>query len=336
MRPLPLIDGALVVDNSQLVSHDNCPTQHYFAYTMRRVPESRWALTYGGIIHKALECRYKANTPGFSDELLNECIEVLCEKFSKHHPPEGEYRTLENAIRCLDLYQRTYRFETFTTLEINGMQGCETPFMVPLCEIQLDAPITCIDLQNPNNGTFELKVIPVIFCGRVDLFIRTKDKVNAILDHKTTSIGGANYFEEHWTGSQFRGYCWAASELTGEKFRTAFINALVSRRPLKSKLDKFNGELMRQPVTFSDDSIDEWRENAYVKSRAIIEEHQSSIIEQRTAHCKGKYGRCDYYDVCINDRDIRERLLRGPVFTDNIWNPIEELQRKNEKGPMLP
>lgn len=126
LPPLPLTNGALLVDNSMLELLTTCPRALEYNKLYKRVlSQEKPSLNFGSAIHLALEYRYKryANLP-----IDKSCEEVqgriLTDHFAAHPPPLEDFRTLNWAQELVQRYNTKYSFEEFQMMEYKEAVDC--------------------------------------------------------------------------------------------------------------------------------------------------------------------------------------------------------------------
>ena len=85
--------------------------------------------------------------------------------------------------------------------------------------------------------------------GIMDLVVEKNNEI-FIVDHKTTSQLGAQFFSQFKPNNQISGYVWGASQLTNRRVSGAMINAIGV---LKNETKFDRGWITRTPA-----DIDEW------------------------------------------------------------------------------
>lgn len=335
--PFPLIDDCLFIDNSSLQQFMTCPRAAFYKLVKRReLASERAALQFGRIIHEALEVRYQKNEPLCSPQTEAEMIDKLNELYSTWSPPDGDFRTLDQATECILRYNKRYVAESFQVLDIdvegNGemQKAVELPFALPFCEIEINQELLINDIKKPDEPAYTkfISTLPVYYCGRIDLLVK---HLNTILlaDHKTTSIGGSGYFDEFYNAAQFKGYCWAVGQITGSLPNGYIINTLLNRKPNKSG---YSIDFMRDTIYIKPEVVDEWVSD----TTAIIEDFLNNYLRgqfpMHTQWCKAKYGKCEYFDCCVLPPAQRNLMLDSPNYRDWGWDPIDQ-QDNNEQKP---
>lgn len=325
---LTLTDGCLFIDNSSLQQFMTCPRAALYNLIARRqLAKVRPALIFGGALHKALEVRYRKGGAIVTSETQEEQIVALCQAFKNVEIPQGDHRQLDYAVETIGKYNATYKVENFKPLEVlNHGPGIEVPFALPLFTLELSEPMLVL-----NNGVEQMvSSIQVIYTGRIDL-IAQRGSETIIMDHKSTSIGGAEFFDEFYISAQFKGYRWASEQLLGRRVDGVIVNALVVRKPLKD--GKWSGEFMRNTIYYTDEHIAEWKESTCHIISDFIHNVQRNYFPMHTMWCKAKYGKCEYYDICQLPPSSRESMIDSPLYQDITWNPLEETEQKQLPAP---
>lgn len=308
--PLPLVDGdTLLIDNSSLEHFTTCPRQAYYSLVRKLRPTGeRTALTFGGIIHKILEARYRCTTAlhAQTDEVTNVMLATAQREFQKWSPPEDDYRTYSCAVELIRRYAEHYPFEQFETARgLDGAPMIEVPFAIPLADLKTDDGI-----------------IKVVWTGRIDLvYLSANGGGLYVMDHKTTSIMGPSYFTSFEIAHQLYGYAWAVEKLCGREVSGVVINALGVRKPSKSgKAFKFERKLI--PVVRS--LLDEWTRDTMYIVADFVEHCRRGYHPKHTAWCVGKFGECPFRKVCTLDgEDQREVMLGSGEYQKNEWSPLK-------------
>ena len=333
------------MDNSGMTTAMMCPRMGAYANSLKRKPASpSAALIFGGAIHEALEVRYRIHhdQPTVTDTCFDDMVTALMDHFEL----EGgdldvqEYRNVSYGIRTLAEYVKKYRYEQPNTHYINGPNNREPCVEIPFClpvgqfEINKEIWVTDPDINNGNPTVKHINTITIFLTGKIDMIVK-KGASLYILDHKTSSMGGNSFFDEFYTSTQFKGYKWAAQQITGQPISGVIINALFCRRP---KADgSVNYEFIRQTIPIHDDHINEWQNTFLTTVSGMIQHHidqenfasPEQSFPMNTPWCKGKYGKCKFYDVCTLRPHQRDQMLYSNLFEDDTWSPIKEEARIN-------
>ena len=312
MNQLPTLpffkDGALMIDNSTMELFATCNRAFYYnAVKRRELDATRAALNFGTQFHSAMEWRYKT----FGQDLTGENSENIAEygvQLMRANPnPLDDYRNDDYMRDVLRAYCASNQSEPFTVVrDSDGQPIVERPFAIPLGQIHHR------DLTDP---------VPVIWTGRVDLLVQWQDGTMSTLDHKTSSMGGESYFDEYLNSQPQIGYLWAARKAFNTKLNTFIINATFVRKPAKTVTAK-GTTFDRKRFYVPEDKITEWETNVMEQCYDVVDKAVRGVFPMTTKSCVGKYGRCQYIDVCGMPPSSREGALASGLFRDVTWNPL--------------
>lgn len=324
LTPLPENDYLLVLDNSACEKFITCPRSAEFYLVHEREAFARnAALVFGGALHAGLELLHNGAPIEAQDNAVR--------SFFRNHPaPPDEYRTEANALEVLRLYRiesnirEDYKWEILR--DANGLI-VERPFELPLGVVPVDAVIKLPQWSEART----VRDIHVAWSGRIDL-VTSVMGASFITDNKTTSIGTEAFIQDFQLSNQTQGYVWAAKKLWPELNVTGFcLNALwfkkpTSSGPLNEKGPK-GGEpalrFFRSYFKYEDRTIERWEHNALTIVSDFIHNLVRSYHPMHTKWCFGKYGRCQYHDVCcIQDEATAMRYLQSEVFKAVTWDPV--------------
>lgn len=197
LPPLPLIDGALFVDNSMLELFTTCPRALQYNKLNKRVLSAEApALNFGSAIHLALELRYKTFGNGPVDPTYQVSVtELLTEHFESFPCPMDDYRNLNWALEVIRRYNIKYQQEDFDLLEYETPIECghckgkgkiqfrsdieqdiwrdcyfcqgsgksrlmvELPFALKLFDIEVWLPVQALEVGFPKAHIIENKIV---------------------------------------------------------------------------------------------------------------------------------------------------------------------------------
>ncbi len=314
LPPLPLVDGAFLIDNSGLEKL-KCPRMFQYSELSRRTPcAERVGANFGSTIHRGLETRY--NTVGTNEvnELTKVKIEVdMLAWLSENPQPESDFRNYNHACKMMAVYNSIYKKESFEILKNQaGKPIIEATFALPFGEVGAG-----ID-ENLN-----LIKVPIIYCGKIDLGIQDNNGIWSF-DHKTAFQFGESFDKQMGMDGGQLGYCWALSQVTGKKPQGYIIDAIRVRRPLKrdefSEKSSIDGtDFKRVPYYVSQDMLDEWKADVLALVQNIFAYHANGHFPRHRWNCTNKFGLCDYYDICSCPREQRDMILNGSLFEENTW-----------------
>jgi len=168
----------------------------------------------------------------------------------------------------------------------------------------------CLPLPNGNN-----------LIGRIDKIVEW-DKTLWVIDHKTTSELGASYFKKSDPSLQFTGYVWAAKQL-GYNVVGVIVDALlVAKGLLESSSRSRLTPLARFDLYRSEAHLEEWLETVKAIQYEVAQAETSEVWTPNFDACT-YYGECAYRRVCVEDKDIRQRVI-DMDYTVEHWDPRKE------------
>jgi hypothetical protein len=327
LPPLPLVNGCLFLDNSTMEVLDTCERAgEYLFIRKRKSAEEKSALSFGGGMHLALEYRYRHCPDGITGTFHEQRQVDLLTLWFRDHPPTMQcFRTLDLATKLVLRYNKVYYAEPFKTLihNDNGVDKplIEVPFAHELCTIKVPFEV------------HETGYVRIIYTGRIDLPIIEDGRIWT-LDHKTTAIMGAGFWDEQKVSPQHEGYCWAWWKSSGQLPAGYIVNALRTRKPLKRDSEGVATRAKKQREDVEDDDfqrdrthidearLEEWRNNLIQKIKGFLWHYSQGYMPQKKKWCVGKYGKCQFYDVCGQPSEFRAITLGSDLFTDQTWNPL--------------
>ena len=315
----------LNIDNSTLEKLLTCPRSFEFYLVFGRDTGHRDALNYGTAIHLALEHYFKS---GHDSTELNQ---ILCDHFDANPPSENSWRNLDHAIESIRRYvSLREQMQKWNPIEYQGKKAVEICFSLPLFQwtnpdAHLPYPSSLIVDSCDEEEFTRCHFINVNYTGKIDLAVECNsggDPRNYdIIDHKTTSIGGPTFWKQFYLSAQMRGYTWAATQLFDHAPCHTIIDCIVGRGPsLKGK--GVMHEIEQQSYTYSQDSINEWRDNVTDHIRVMLNRLSRGFFPEANTHCVNKFGMCDYHDVCTQPMNSRQLILASGQYADRTWSPV--------------
>lgn len=305
--PPPLVDGVLYLDNSQMELATTCARQSYY-YTVRRVElnRTRIALDFGGAFHKVLEFLYTNYGTAYRNAEQNRAV-VAFAAAQVLDTPEDDYRSVSYLVDAVVKYLGDYPAEPFSIVN--------TPDGKPAVEVAFAMPIGTIDTKTWGP-------IKIVWTGKVDMMYRSRDRLG-ILDHKTTSMMGPQFFAEFEIAHQMYGYAAAAEYILGEACGEFTINALGCRKPtVKGKGVVYEFQRHIIPVTRA--LLDEWHDDTLSIIGTFLANCEAGYFPKETKWCVGKYGACQYKSVCSLNPEHRELAFSTSEFRKVTWNPLQQ------------
>lgn len=314
--PLPLIDGALIVDNSYLEQLQHCPRSYLFKYGLRRISITPGpGRNFGSAEHEAFAIRYiRSGAKGVTPEIELEMEAALRNYFEKNPQPENDFRNVDHGIRVARAYNLNYKEESFTIQAASGTPIIEKSFLLPIGAI----------------STNKYGVVSVYYAGKIDLMVR--DSIGLwVVDHKTAFQFGNSFEAEMASDSGQLGYCWAGGQIFGEKPNGYITNAIRIRKPKRGDVyeDRApvdSADFKRLITTVTQDRLDEFVGTVLDWAGLLIRFHENNRFPRVSGKkgCVGKYGICEYYDVCNAPEASRENLLNSSLFQENTWSPLKK------------
>lgn len=315
-------DYALRIDNSMLEVFETCPrSAEYYAVNRRQAPPSA-ALAFGGAIHEGLAILYKQ---GFTRANLAEAIDATTNYLLKNPVAPDQWRTPELACDILREYFDKYELtDPIKPIMIEGEIGVERRFSLALGVIDvnavIDQPVQLLtnrtDIDIPDTA---IKRIHVLWTGRMDIACTHLSDVISVCDHKTSSMGGPTFFQDFQLSQQTHGYCWAVSKLIGKPVTSFILNAIIQRKP--SRTGK-NLTLERQFYKYEEAHLQEWERDVMAHVENFVHCLYTNYFPKNTKWCMGKYGRCQYHDICTLPPEQRLVMLNSSLYQNVSWSPL--------------
>jgi len=269
------------VDYTMLSTFLRCRKRYYWRIVRGIVGRApQTAPEFGRCIHKALDNWFKFHN---KEQATLEFLTSFKEN------PADEKRTNAVAKKLLDLYFEKYDHEGFKVLQ------SEIPFTVPI-------PDTDKALM-----------------GRIDKIIEWDGAVY-VMDHKTTSRLGYEFFYKIKPNMQFDGYIWAARQLGYPTCSGILLDALLVAKGLTipSQLARLQ-PLARDLSVRTDDDLKRYITNV----KSIIEDmyicYQTDDWYENTESCCD-FIECPYRKICKEDPEIHERIIEMDYQIER-WDP---------------
>lgn len=295
----------MFIDNSAIEHYTTCRRSFEYSNVKKRVlSEGKAALLFGGAMHKALEAHYRGRS---LDECLLSAYAYLDD--AGYNPEPDEWRTKAALSNMFQGYLKS-QLDMYETLKYEQTPGepqlaLELPFAIPLRKM-----------------TVKGETFHVIYTGRIDrIAINPESRECYVWDFKTTSMMGPRFFDEFTNSQQMLGYMWATQTLLQIPLAGFVIDALCGRKPTKTGVPY---EFVTQRFFVDPDQVVEWRLNLDYLLDDIERDLNRGYFPRETKWCVGKYGRCQYFDVCSIPAAGRDALLYSHMFQDNKWSPLNQ------------
>lgn len=259
----------LIVSCNSLNNIMLCPRLHLYSSLMNLEPNNKPSyMEQGSLIHKLIEPWYKSKkdkSPVNINSIIDSGRAYACQSNINLTVEETE-ETNKLFLEYVNYYQQ----------EDWIIEAIEAPFAVLLYESEKDD-------------------IRVIFQGKFDLLIETRQGVKCVVDHKEVS---QNDRDPSSRDNQILGYCFAAK-------RYDFILNRIG----KQKSLKISERMTRSYFNISKHQIEEWQESAIYWSYEILRQQELEIYPANYKSCKKFNRKCWFHEVCQAQPDDRERKL---------------------------
>jgi len=146
-------------------------------------------------------------------------------------------------------------------------------------------------------------------------------------------MGGDTFVQDFRLSNQTRGYCYAFHYLYPNLPVPAFMgNAIFFKRPTgnASLVDKGPRggqpplQFFRFQFDYSEASLVAWKKNIMFIMSDLLHCLSRNFFPAHTKSCMGKYGTCQYHDVCtVEDDTVAMNLLKTDLYKDVTWDPTK-------------
>jgi len=210
----------------------------------------------------------------------------------------------------------------------------EVPFVVKLFDYEVKNNEWKYPITGDNPELDCENLLPIYYHGFIDLLV-SQNNLLFVFDWKSTSKLGQSYWDDKKAIAQPKGYSWAMEQLLGVKTHGYIIRALRTLEPpqyvtngtankkgeFKKISDWWDESLVEQRFDLGDGELDEWRNNAIEQVEQFLWHYSRGYFPQNKSQCSGKYGKCQYFEVChtFPTRD-REILLNSEQFKNKQTN----------------
>jgi hypothetical protein len=315
-------DYILRIDNTTLEIFQGCPRAAEFYCVNRRQAIPSAALQFGGAVHVGLEHLYRH---GFHE--LSFAIDAALKNLDeiKFRDPE-EWRTPLVLQDTLEKYVEKYGGDdAVKPIKVDGEKFIERPFSLVLGEIEINDKLsyssqTLTQTGNETEGLYIAK-LTILWSGRIDIAANYGDAHVYVVDHKTTSIGGPQFFADFMLSQQMVGYNWALRRmLPSHAVLGTVVNAIMQRRPTKTGRAL---EFERQVYFHTKWHIEEWERDVMSQVETFVHSLNEGFFPKQTKQCFGRYGKCPYHDVCSIPPNQRHLILGSDEYSNVTWSPLD-------------
>jgi hypothetical protein len=273
-------------DYTALSTFLRCRKRYYWRHVRGIVGKApQLAPEFGRCIHKALNIWFTTH-----DE--KQSIEAFTGSFVED--ATDEKRTIAVGVKLLNLYMEKYEHEGFKVI------AAELPFSAPV-----------------KAYTAEFNLI-----GRIDKIIEW-DGAILVMDHKTTSRLGYEFFYKIKPNMQFDGYIWAARQLGYPTCSGILLDALLVAKGLvvPAQLAKLQ-PLGRDVSMRTDKELDRYIRNISLIVLDIRECYEIDTWYENTESCCD-FIECPYRRICKENESLHERIVEMDYKVE-VWNPLKE------------
>ena len=304
------------IDNFALSTHQRCPAEYELRIREHWTSRKRSpALRFGGALHVGLANWYRSHDPELA-------LEGIVSSWDSTWDSD-DYRTLEKCARTMIEYIQRYPQETFTVVG-----APTTPIVEQTFTLETGWYCGCLSCGHLNDDpefgyctSCKTSLEPIEYGGILDTLIEFSGTMY-VLEHKTTSVMGASYFDQFKPDNQVTGYIWAGSKMSGGQVAGAMVNAVAISKTGATRFD-------RRITSRNALDIHEWLTSLRMHCTEILRHQKLGIFPLRTTSCMTKYGRCQFHDVhTLSDPGDRFRRLEQ----DYIKQPWDYEHRDEPTG----
>lgn len=291
-------------DNSQLSDYRKCPRSYYLRHRLGWTLDiQRMPLVYGTCMHAALDFLWQQETWNFDTQ--KGAIEAFMAAWVEEGMPadmsvdELTALGVRSPVYVPDIID-AYMDERQHIFNSSVLLSSEQPFAFPL----------------PIEGEIWL-------IGRLDKVIQTDNGKVVILEHKTSSEyrvngGFKNDYIDSWQMSdQVDTYLFAGDLNFEGKVDELWVDALLVHKTAR----KFKFI----PVSQNSDRAAAWLDDAIFWAERIQYSDMSKHWPRNRESCVGKYGKCQFFDVCQFDTKCPgPDDPTPPGYKVEFWEPFNK------------
>lgn len=306
----------VIMDSQVLTSVMNCPclTDLRFNHNFISLAGKSNSLECGSITHKFMEVYYGSTIKGLDKEkafgfgitaaelYIQSCPD--CTDFAPtpekvkpscgHHP--NEYPGVKNTPKDSADYKTGWQHVLDTCDEYHRFY--RNDHWVPL-EVE----------TVKGEVLYEDDEIRVLWKAKLDLICDTNQGIFPV-DHKTMK----QRRDTLSLNNQFMGQCILM------RTRNVFINKIGFQKTLKPA-EKF----LRPSISYSAARLLEWQgQTLPFYAKMLLMYAETGYWPMQFGQCEGKYGNCNFVDVCTSDPGMREEELKLHFIVGPTWNPVNE------------
>lgn len=271
------------LDYTMLSTFALCPLKYYFRMVRDLVSKiPPTAAEFGRCIHAALDEWYI----GKDDDKANK---VFTDMWNESIADSKRNRAV--GLKVLSKYYDSYR---------------DSRFEVIASELEFTVPIKGSD---------------IVLIGRIDKLIDWSGAI-MVMDHKTTTRLGFEFFNMIKPNAQFDGYIYAAQQL-GYTCTSVLLDAILVAKGLLTPAQAAKlTPLARDISERSTEDIDRYLVNVCVLLEQLKRAYESDVWCASGAFngaCT-YYGSCSYRRICKEDVTLRDSIIKMDYIEDK-WSP---------------
>ena len=290
------------IDNFALTMYQTCPEKFRLRMIEGWTPSRRsGALGFGGAFHEGLAAWYRTGNIG--QALL------AIDKSWPDNMPVDDFRTKAKCAQVMIDYAKKYPHETFKTVQGPSGPFIEVPFTL---DTGMELPAELSWLTEKAAGVpYPAGNEPIEYGGIFDGLVNFGSAIY-VLEHKTTSMLGAMYFNQFKPNNQVTGYVWAAGQMSGKPVGGAIINAIGVYKVGATKFE-------RHITARFPEEIAEWMQNVYNVCIQIKRAQYDALYTKSTNACT-MYGMCEFHSVCSLARVAERRKRLEMDYVQEPWD----------------
>lgn len=241
----------------------------------------------------------------------------------------NEYRTPDYCYECFLKYVAEHRHEALHPVIHESKPLVEFSFALELGDTtltpasfahygfgQLTDSAELEELHSTNTSPIP---VSIKWTGICDMLAEINGET-WLVDHKTTSVLSADFFDGFNIAMQPVGYVNAVRKAFPELNVAGFLlNVLACRKPTKTGTGY---ESHRSFHRYEQWAINEWNNDVLSLIEEFMNNLQDAVWPRKTTWCIGKYGKCPYFDCCSMRPDTRSHFIMSDHYTNNTWKPV--------------
>lgn len=292
-----------VIDNTMVTGYRKCAQYHAWRDHTRIVSEhSNVHLHAGGAFARGLETVRRAYFEGglpMPDALYHGVIDMILAYGDYVPPAQSTNKSIARLIGALAYYFEAWPIgDTITPATINGRQGIEFDFSVPIPGV-----------EHPDGG-------PILYSGRFDMFGLHSTGTLMGLDDKTASQLGEQWMNKWRLGGQVTGYWWASHQC-GIPIQGFLVRGVSL---LAYSYGKAEAMCNRQPW-----QVEQWLHNLRLTLTDMKRDWARGDWERNFDQACAQYGGCDYLTLCESPVGTVDDW-KAIGFVPNTWTPLKGVE----------